>query len=129
MEKCYTVYMKKKVLFIVVLIIVGIFVITSDLFVSKEIAEAPETSVVLDEKQTVVDEIFLVENYIRENITTIAPEEPVLGGTFYVIEITVNETEHNGEFVYEDGHIQGRASFTYEIQDTVVVLQNIQKLE
>ncbi|MCF7831611.1 MAG: hypothetical protein K9M36_01845 [Candidatus Pacebacteria bacterium] len=118
--------MKKKVLFIVVLVIVGIFVITSDLFVSKEIAEAP---VVLDEKETVVDEIFLVENYIRENITTIVPEEPVLGGTFYVVEITVNESLHNGEFIYEDGHIQGHASFTYEIQDNTVVLQNIQEIE
>jgi hypothetical protein len=121
--------MKKKVLFIVILIIVGIFVITSDLFVSKEIVEAPEAPVVLDEKQTVVDEIFLVENYIRENIVMIVPEDPVLGGTFYVVEITVNESLHNGEFVYEDGHIQGRASFTYEIQNNVVVLQNIQKLE
>lgn len=113
-----------------VLIIIGIFIITSDLFVSKEIVEAPQAPIASDEKEIVVDEIFLVENYIRENITTITPEEPVLGGTFYVVEITVNESLHDGEFVYEDGHIQGRASFTYEIQDNaVVVLQNIQKIE
>ena len=118
--------MKKKVLFIVILVIVGIVIITSDLFVSKEIVEAP---IISDEKETVVDEIFMVESYIRENITTIAPEEPVLGGTFYIIEIIVNKSQHNGEFVYEDGHIQGRANFTYEIQNNVVVLQNIQKLE
>jgi len=116
--------MKKIFLFVIILIGIGIFVITNDFIVLKEIAEAP-----IVQNETVINETFLVENYIRENITTIALEDPVLGGTFYVVEIIVNEKAKSGEFVYEDGHIQGKAKFTYEVQNNAIMLNDIQKKE
>ena len=55
----------------------------------------------------------LVENYIRKNIARLAPENPVLGGSWYVTEVNVNSTSRTGTFVYEDGHIQGVAEFRF----------------
>jgi hypothetical protein len=118
--------MIKKILFAVIIILLGIVFFTSDVFLSKKVIEAP---VITDTEEILLDETLLVENYIREHIVTIAPEEPVLGGTFYVIDVTVNEQNKNGGFVYEDGHIQGQAVFEYSIQNNAVVLQNIQKVE
>lgn len=60
-----------------------------------------------------LDDKVLVEKYIRNNIETIAPEKPVLGGSWYVILVNVNPSMKTGTVTYEDGHIQGKASFNY----------------
>ncbi len=79
-------------------------------------------------KEVVVIEKGIVEEYVRENIATLAPEDEVLGGTWYVVEISIDEDTDTGEVVYEDGHIEGSASFSYIIaKDGEVVIENITK--
>ncbi len=63
-----------------------------------------------------LDEKISVEKYIKESISTIATNKPVLGGTWYIVSVVANTTGHNGEVTYEDGHIQSKAIFTYEYQ-------------
>lgn len=60
-----------------------------------------------------LDEKLFTEKYVRDNIKTIATNKPVLGGSWYVISIVANPLAHNGEVVYEDGHIQSKANFIY----------------
>ncbi len=55
-----------------------------------------------------------VEKYIQENIKTIATNEAILGGTWYVISTEVNSSNNNGSVTYEDGHMQSKASFNYK---------------
>lgn len=62
------------------------------------------TSEYVVEKQNKIDE------YIRANISTLSPHEPVLGGTFYVTQILWS-SEVSGTVFYEDGHIALRAPF------------------
>ncbi len=56
----------------------------------------------------------IVENYIRENIGTISPAEPVLGGTWYVVSIDFSNENHVS-VTYEDGHIQETFEADYEV--------------
>ncbi len=63
-----------------------------------------------------LDEKVFTEKYIKENINIIATNKPVLGGTWYTISVVANPPSHNGEIIYEDGHIQSKANFTYEYQ-------------
>ena len=58
-----------------------------------------------------------VEKYLRENISTLSPVKAVLGGTWYVISIFVDASANSGSVVYEDGHVQEDAEFTYEFQN------------
>ena len=60
-----------------------------------------------------LDEKLFTEKYVRDNIKTIATNKPVLGGSWYVISVVANPLAHTGEVVYEDGHIQSKANFTY----------------
>ncbi len=55
----------------------------------------------------------LVESYIRAHITELSPEPAVLGGTWYVTEVTIGTG--TGTVSFEDGHIARVADFTYEI--------------
>lgn len=64
-----------------------------------------------------LDEKLFTEKYIRDNIKTIATNKPVLGGSWYVISVTANPIAHNGEVVYEDGHVQTKANFIYEYKN------------
>lgn len=75
------------------------------------------------------DDRVLVDSFIKQNISELAPEDPVLGGTFYVISVSVDPSERRGEFVYEDGHIQGRASFNYVRFGEEVLINNILKID
>ncbi len=52
-----------------------------------------------------------VEKYIKQNISSLSHERPVLGGTFYVTEI-VWGSETKGLVSYEDGHIAVESAFT-----------------
>lgn len=65
-----------------------------------------------------LDEKLFVEKYIRDNIKTIATNSPVLGGSWYVIEVSVNPSSHTAEVTYEDGHIQSKANIIYNYQKT-----------
>lgn len=60
-----------------------------------------------------LDDKIIVEKYIRDNIKTITPEKPVLGGSWYVIYVNINPSLKTGTMTYEDGHIQGSKSFSY----------------
>lgn len=55
-----------------------------------------------------------VEAYVRANISQLSPQPEVLGGTFYVTDITIRE-DGTGAVSYEDGHIALAADFTYSI--------------
>ena len=71
-----------------------------------------------DEAQVEIDCDFLtektfIEKYIKDNIKTIATNQPVLGGSWYVTSILIIPSSHTGEVTYEDGHIQSKAEFTY----------------
>lgn len=74
-----------------------------------------------------MSDMILVEKYIRENIKTIAPEKPVLGGSWYVISVQVMPATKTGAITYEDGHIQGKATFAYTVSDDSVTISNVQK--
>ncbi len=70
-----------------------------------------------------LDERIVVEKYIRENIKTIASQEPVLGGSWYVVSVSVDPLQNTSTATYEDGHIQNTETFTYEIADGAVVVK------
>jgi hypothetical protein len=65
-----------------------------------------------------LNEINFVEKYIRDNIKTIAINKPVLGGSWYVMSVQIIPSTKSGTVVYEDGHIQSRATFNYELDDS-----------
>ena len=60
-----------------------------------------------------LDEKILTEKYIQDNIKTIATNKPVLGGRWNVMSVNVDPITKQGGVVYEDGHIQSKATFTY----------------
>lgn len=73
-------------------------------------------------KDNLFEENKFVENYIRENINEIAINKPILGGTWYVTSIKINEDTSyqpvlkSGKVQYEDGHIVSEATFIYSTQ-------------
>lgn len=111
--------MKKIIPFIILIVVVfGAFYIIK----IKKVEDVPVSQVPAQ-----VDEQALVEKYIRENIKTLAPEEPVLGGSWYVIAVEIDKETKTGMMTYEDGHIQGVATFGYMIVEGGVVIENIIK--
>jgi hypothetical protein len=74
-----------------------------------------------------VDDRMIVEKYIRENIKTLAPEKTVLGGSWYLTTLHIVPNLKTGEMTYEDGHIQGKASFSYVRDGNNVTINNVQK--
>jgi hypothetical protein len=56
-----------------------------------------------------------VTSYISRNISALSPEKAVLGGTFYVTNITLDAG--TGTVEYEDGHNAFVADFTYGFED------------
>jgi hypothetical protein len=72
----------------------------------------------LYEKENSKDEILVVEEYIKNNIKTIATNKPVLGGSWYVLSVTSVPALHSGEVIYEDGHIQSKAKFEYTFDNS-----------
>lgn len=113
--------MKKIIPFIIVIVIVAILGVVY-LVKLKKGDNLPEPIV---NTPVVVDEQAVVEKYVRANIKTLAPEQPVLGGAWYVVGVSVNATGKNGAVVYEDGHIQGTAIFKYSLNGSSVVIENI----
>jgi hypothetical protein len=74
-----------------------------------------------------LDDKIIVEKYIRDNIKTIVPEKPVLGGSWYVTLVNINPSMKTGTMTYEDGHIQGNKSFSY-VRNNNEVKINLMKL-
>lgn len=60
-----------------------------------------------------LDEKILVEKYIQDNIKSIATNKPVLGGSWNAMSVNADPITKQGGVVYEDGHIQSKATFTY----------------
>ena len=87
---------------LVALAVVVLSALVAFSFISKD-KEEVEPPVVID--------TLAVENYVRENISTLSPEPAVLGGTFYVTAIDVGDGM--GTVEYEDGHIALTADFTF----------------
>ncbi len=84
--------MNKKIIIAFVIVFAGIFLYAAN--------------IVLQEKS-------IVENYIRAHISEISPEKEVLGGKFYITQISFSS--HNGIVDYEDGHNSFRAAFEYAV--------------
>ncbi len=62
---------------------------------------------------TKLDEKLSVEKYIKDNIKIIATNSAVLGGSWHVTTITINEESNIAEISYEDGHIVSYAKVSY----------------
>jgi len=62
-----------------------------------------------------------VEEILWKNINELSPVPPVLGGKFYVVSMDLDLVNNSGLVVYEDGHIQEKRNFTYEIIENKVV--------
>lgn len=73
-------------------------------------------------------ERLLVEDYIRDNIGILVTEEPVLGGSWYFVSMTLDPFEKTGQVVYEDGHIQGTTDFRYERNGEEVKIISIEEV-
>lgn len=88
------------VIIIVVLVIVGIYYIVSSWNPSQE-----------EQPQVVVDNLSRkdVMEDVSEKIAEISPEDPVLGGSWYVVRFWFIKNSNNDFYVeYEDGHIMRR---------------------
>lgn len=56
----------------------------------------------------------IIENYLKENISKISPEKEVLGGKFYLTDVTISSAS-SGTVSYEDGHVAFTADFNYTV--------------
>lgn len=68
-----------------------------------------------------LDEREGVEEILWKNINELSPVPPVLGGRFYVVSMDLDLTNNSGVVVYEDGHIQEKRNFDYQVNDGKVV--------
>jgi hypothetical protein len=80
----------------------------------KELSFGPSLSQISCED---LDEKTVVENYIKNNIKTIATNKPVLGGSWYMTSVFVIPYMNSGTVTYEDGHIESKADFTYDYNE------------
>lgn len=62
-----------------------------------------------------------VEEILWKNINELSPVAPVLGGKFYVVSMDLDFVSNSGLVVYEDGHIQEKRNFNYEVVENKVV--------
>lgn len=78
-----------------------------------------------------VEEKNAVELFVRQNISNIATNDEVLGGTWYVVSIDIDTASDTASVVYEDGHIQSRAilSYLYNSTDKSLKIQNFAVVE
>ncbi|MFZ2151970.1 MAG: hypothetical protein WAV09_02560 [Minisyncoccia bacterium] len=65
-------------------------------------------------ESTISEAIIL--DYLKKNISTLAPEKEVLGGTFYVTEFTRLDST-SGIVEYEDGHNAYKAKVVFSLHD------------
>lgn len=78
-----------------------------------------------------LDEKLFAEKYIKDNIKTIATNAPVLGGSWYVVSVSINPVTKSGEVTYEDGHILSKAKveYTYKNNPESVVITKFEVIK
>ena len=113
---------KTPVIIIAIVVILGIIY-----FVKLNTTKVTPTPITPTPVTPTVTDNVLVEQYVRANITTLAPDKPVLGGTWYVTAVTVDPTTTSGTVSYEDGHIASTSNFTYTRNGNLVTISNITK--
>ncbi|KND48930.1 MAG: hypothetical protein AB200_00690 [Parcubacteria bacterium C7867-005] len=105
MKKCLSI-----LIFLLVLIVGCFFLIVSnDNMVSAP--EENELSTTISSNVNPSGRIMFIDDYIKQNISELSPEKEVLGGKFYVTEISSGDGM--GTVSYEDGHVSYTADFTY----------------
>jgi hypothetical protein len=67
----------------------------------------------------------LFDNYIRANIAELSPEPAVLGGTFYVTELSMIN-DNLALVSYEDGHIALRAMVGFNVVNEQVIIESFE---
>ena len=65
----------------------------------------------------------ILENYLKNNISQISPEKEVLGGKFYITNLTITSSD-TAEVDYEDGHIALSAKFNFKINGGKIDITN-----
>lgn len=90
-------------------------------------ATTTAATIIVNNIENIMSDQTIVEQYIRDNIKTLAPENPVLGGNWYVTSVTLDEAKKTGSMVYEDGHIQRNATFIYARTGDVVTVSSVKK--
>lgn len=68
-----------------------------------------------------LEEREAVEEILWKNINELSPVAPVLGGKFYVVSMDLDLVNNSGLVIYEDGHIQEKRNFDYEVVENKVV--------
>lgn len=115
--------MKKFIIFaLLVVLVIGGFSFWAYRFVESELPK--KTS--LDVIPLPPSERSRVETYLRENINTLSPEPAVLGGKFFITNITFLSTSQV-LVSYEDGHnaFIGRVNFFLEPGGIIKILEFI----
>lgn len=69
-----------------------------------------------------LDERVAVKEYLKKNITTLAPKPATLGGTWFYLRSTLDVAKKTGYLVYEDGHMEEKRQFSYELNPDGTVL-------
>ena len=62
-----------------------------------------------------LDERVAVKEYLKKNIATLAPKPATLGGTWFYLRSNLDTSKKTGFIVYEDGHMEEKRAFTYEL--------------
>jgi len=104
---------------LIVILVVVVVVFGTMYFSSKEKVVAPNEEMTQEDKN--IKESTNVEKYLRENISTLSPVPAVLGGTWYVVSVVTDINTNSGVVVYEDGHIQEKRNFSYEVDGNINV--------
>ena len=100
-----------KYILLIIVLVIGVFLWIK--FGNKKVIEVPDVVNIdfnLIEREN-------VENYLKDNISTLSPVEAILGGTWYVLTSTIDLEKKSGTVIYEDGHIQEKKNFTYTVND------------
>lgn len=105
--------MKKQFVFLIVLLIFLALLVGFIVFFQTKKDSGEEINKEENVLVNSVDEKVSVEKYIRENIKDISPENEVLGGIWYVVDLQLDLEKNTGKVIYEDGHIQKKANFKY----------------
>jgi len=120
--------MKNQKSLIIAVIVIGLFVVgglllsqNSDRMTDADTDVITGTDQNDTETQTLTQEQreSIVSTYLQARINELSPEEPVLGGTFYVTDISFTG-ESEGTVSYEDGHIALMADFDYSINEAII---------
>ncbi len=74
-------------------------------------------------------DIVAVEQYVRANYKNLIQAKPVLGGAWYITNLHVSPSTKTGLMTYEDGHIEGSATFNYYLEGGNILIKNVTKVK